>query len=131
VALAGGSPLLVCDTDAFATAVWERRYLGAQARVEPPWSGRPLLPRHDLYLLTDHTDVAWEPDGLREGDLDVRTSMTIWFEDALVAAGHSWFPLSGGRTERLEIAVEAVNTLLVNRLTFAPPLRGPGFEPTA
>jgi nicotinamide riboside kinase len=27
-----GSPLVVCDTDAFTTSVWERRYLGAAAR---------------------------------------------------------------------------------------------------
>ena len=32
-----GSPLLVCDTDAFATATWERRYLGAAARPAPPY----------------------------------------------------------------------------------------------
>lgn len=31
-AAATGSPLLVCDTDALATAVWERRYLGDAAR---------------------------------------------------------------------------------------------------
>ena len=37
-----GGPLLICDTDAFATAIWEERYLGsASPRVRPPPANRP------------------------------------------------------------------------------------------
>jgi nicotinamide riboside kinase len=38
---AAGSPLVICDTDAFATSVWERRYLGERARGLQPWATTP------------------------------------------------------------------------------------------
>jgi nicotinamide riboside kinase len=31
--------LVVCDTDAFATSVWERRYLGERAITDGPRTG--------------------------------------------------------------------------------------------
>ena len=124
-----GSPLLVCDTDAFATSVWERRYLGPDARPAQPWTVAPLLPRHDLYLITDHIGVPWVDDGMREGDLTVRAHMTQWFIDALTAAGHSWVLLTGGLDERLALAERTVDALVEHRLRFGRPLTGPGFEP--
>lgn len=126
-AAATGSPLLVCDTDAFATSVWERRYLGAGARTEQSWATSPALPRHDLYLVTDHEGVPWQDDGLREGDLEIRAAMTGWFVDALTAAGHSWVLLTGTLDQRVDLAARTVDQLLAHRLGFAPPLNGPGF----
>jgi HTH-type transcriptional regulator, transcriptional repressor of NAD biosynthesis genes len=127
-AAADGSPLLVCDTDAFATAVWERRYLGDQARLDPPYAQE--LPRHDLYLLTDHEGVPWHDDGLREGDLTVRAAMTGWFGAALTAAGHSWVLLTGDEDTRVRLAVRTVDQLLAYRMCFGEPLHGPGFMPS-
>jgi len=129
-AAADGSPLLICDTDAFATSVWERRYLGSLARAAQPWSLPPLLPRHDVYLLTDHHDVACGGHGLSAGDLEVREQMTGWFEDALTVARHSWVLLNGTAADRLALAVRTVDPLLARRLTFAAPKTGPGFGPT-
>jgi HTH-type transcriptional repressor of NAD biosynthesis genes len=123
-----GSPLLICDTDAFATTIWERRYLGAGARTGQDWSRAPVLPRRDLYLLTDHRGVPWSDDGLREGDLALRAAMTGWFADALTAAGHSWVLLSGPLVERVKLAVRSVDQLLTYRMRFGTPLSGPGFE---
>jgi HTH-type transcriptional repressor of NAD biosynthesis genes len=120
-----GSPLLVCDTDAFATSVWERRYLGREAR--PPQSWATQLPRRDVYLLTDHANVPWHDDGLREGDLDIRAAMTTWFEDALTAAGHSWVLLTGSLEQRVDLAVRTVDQMVQTRCRFATPLSGPGF----
>jgi NadR type nicotinamide-nucleotide adenylyltransferase len=112
------SPLLVCDTDAFATAVWERRYFGEQARTGQPWAG-PQLPRHDLYLLTDHVGVPWEDDGMREGDLEVRAAMTGWFITALTAGGHSWVLLTGSIEQRLALALSCTEAVLAARHTLA------------
>lgn len=122
-----GSPVLICDTDAFATSVWERRYLSPHHRDNPPQSRQPLLPRHDVYLLTDHRDVPWQDDGLREGDLAVRAEMTRWFEDSLTAAGHSWVKLTGAHPRRLDIALRTVDQLLAVRRHFGAPYTGPGF----
>jgi HTH-type transcriptional repressor of NAD biosynthesis genes len=118
-AAAAGSPLVVCDTDAFATSVWERRYLGGQARSIQPWAAAGL-PRHDVYLLTSHEQVPWQDDGLREGDLQVRAAMTGWFAQALTAAGHSWVLLTGGIADRLALAMRVTDAALARRAAFGP-----------
>lgn len=124
-AAAAGSPVLICDTDAFATAIWERRYLGGRSRSDQPWT---RVPPRAVYLVTDHNDVAWHDDGLREGDMAIRAAMTRWFTTALTAAGHSWVLLTGGRAERLDIATRTIDPLVANRAQFGKPLHGPGFE---
>ncbi|HUN32680.1 MAG TPA: AAA family ATPase [Trebonia sp.] len=117
LAARGGAPLVICDTDAFATAVWERRYLGERARGLQAWA-RDELPRHDLYLLTSHEEVPWHDDGLREGDLAVRAAMTDWFAAALARAGHSWVLLTGPLEERVRLAVRSVDLALEDRSLF-------------
>lgn len=114
-AVVAGSPLLVCDTDAFATSVWERRYLAGLARGPQAWAST-ALPRRDVYLLTTHEGVPWQDDGLREGDLAVRAAMTGWFADALTAAGHSWVPLAGTLDDRLSLALRVTADVLAERL---------------
>lgn len=123
-AAAAGSPLLVCDTDAFATAVWERRYLGPRARCGQPWAG--ALPRRAVYLVTDHHGVPWVDDGLREGDQAFRTAMTGWFTEALTRAGQSWVLLTGTVEQRLSLAIRTTDQLLQRAGTFAAPLQPAG-----
>lgn len=118
-AASAGSPLVVCDTDAFATSVWERRYLAGQARGLQLWATTEL-PRHDVYLLTSHEGVPWHDDGLREGDLSVRAAMTGWFATALTAAGHSWVLLTGTVESRLALAVRVTDMVLARRAAFGP-----------
>jgi HTH-type transcriptional regulator, transcriptional repressor of NAD biosynthesis genes len=118
-AAAAGSPLLVCDTDAFATSVWERRYLGGRARGLQRVATTDL-PRHDVYLLTSHAGVPWHDDGLRERDLAMRAAMTRWFSRALTAAGHSWVLLTGTAAERLALAVRVTDAALARRAAFGP-----------
>jgi NadR type nicotinamide-nucleotide adenylyltransferase len=118
-AATAGSPLVVCDTDAFATSVWERRYLGGHARGLQPWATTGL-PRHDIYLLTSHEGVPWHDDGLREGDLAIRAAMTGWFAAALTAAGHSWVLLTGSLQDRFALAVRVTDAALKRRATFGP-----------
>jgi len=126
-AAASGSPVLICDTDAFATGIWERRYLGEQARTDQHWTD--VAPR-GVYLLTDHVDVPWQDDGMREGELAVRAAMTNWFADALTAAGHSWVLLTGTVEQRISLATRTIDQLLTLRSTFGQPLSGPGFGRT-
>jgi len=118
-AAAAGSPLVVCDTDAFATSVWERRYLGERAHGLQPWATTEL-PRHDVYLLTSHEGVPWQDDGLREGDLAARAAMTGWFAGTLTAAGHSWVLLTGTVEDRLDLAVRVTDQVLRRRAWFGP-----------
>ena len=120
-----GSPVLVCDTDALATTVWERRYLGQAARRRPDYAEG--LPRHDVYLITDHIGVPWKDDGMREGDLETRAAMTQWFEDMLTEREQSWVLLTGTEAERVALAIRTVDLLLARRMRFDDPLKGPGF----
>jgi NadR type nicotinamide-nucleotide adenylyltransferase len=115
-AAAAGSPVLVCDTDAFATSVWERRYLGADTGA----AAASPLPRRDVYLLTDHVDVPFVQDGIRDGE-HIRVDMTGWFVTALTRAGHSWVLLTGTREERLRLAVRVTDLALERRARFTAP----------
>ncbi|RDI24037.1 NadR type nicotinamide-nucleotide adenylyltransferase [Rhodococcus sp. AG1013] len=112
-----GSPVLICDTDAFATTVWERRYLGTDSGRA--WEG--VADRRALYLLTDHIDVPFVQDGIRDGE-HVRAEMTRWFEDALTATGRSWVLLTGPLSERVNLAERVVDLALAQRSTFGAPL---------
>lgn len=128
-AAAEGSPLLICDTDAFATSIWERRYLGDAARSDPTWAS-DLLPPRDVYLLTSHEGVPWFDDGLREGDLDIRESMTHWFAEALTRAGHSWVLLTGDVEQRVKLATDVIDRLLKARLAFTASITENSAAPT-
>ncbi|MFF8693030.1 AAA family ATPase [Streptomyces sp. NPDC015144] len=113
-----GSPVLICDTDSFATTVWHERYVGGR---------NPLVERtadriaHHLWLLTDHEGVAFEDDGLRDGE-ELRPWMTDRFRAELTRTGRRFVELTGTREERLATAVAAVDALLADSWRFAPPL---------
>ncbi|MEU9302698.1 AAA family ATPase [Streptomyces sp. NPDC048269] len=113
-----GSPVLFCDTDSFATGIWHERYTGGRSEeVEKAAS----LTRRDLYLLTDHADVPFEDDGLRDGP-HLRPWMTGRFREELERTGRRFLLVRGDREERLAAAVAAVDELLAEGWYFADPL---------
>jgi HTH-type transcriptional repressor of NAD biosynthesis genes len=116
-AAAAGSPVLICDTDAFATAVWERRHLGPDSAAAASAASQP---RHDIYLLTDHVGVPFTQDGLRDGE-HIRAEMTGWFVDALTQAAHSWVLLTGTLDERVRLGVRTIDRLFAGRTRFTAP----------
>lgn len=111
-----GGPILVCDTDARATAIWEERYLG---------SGSPAVRASarmaDLYLLTDHAGVPFEDDGLRDGE-HLRAWMTGRFRDDLRRAGAAVVEVTGSPQRRLDAALAACQALLDRGWSLAAPL---------
>lgn len=110
-----GGPVLVCDTDVFATGVWHERYLHARhAEVE----ALAETSRGDLYLLTHHAGVPFEADGVRDGEA-IRSWMTQRFIDRLEETGRNWQALHGAPQERLAQAVEAVGALRAQAWRFA------------
>jgi NadR type nicotinamide-nucleotide adenylyltransferase len=97
-----GGPVLLCDTDAMATAIWHERYLGTHsASVEKVVDA--MAPRA-LYLLTDHADVPFEDDGLRDGE-HLRAWMNGRFDEVLRAGRTPWHLVSGPPDERLRLAL--------------------------
>jgi len=101
-----GSPLLFCDTDSRATAVWEERYLGSASGAVLEKAASP-----DLYLLTDDRDVPFHDDGLRDGE-HLRSWMTGRFREVLAASGVPVVELHGPHDARLATAVEACDALI-------------------
>jgi HTH-type transcriptional regulator, transcriptional repressor of NAD biosynthesis genes len=92
---------LICDTNAFATVLWHRRYMGHDnAGVTAVGEACHA----DLYLLTGD-EIPFVQDGLRDGE-HLRHDMHGWFEDALGAQKVPWQLLRGTRDERLSAALE-------------------------
>jgi len=113
-----GGPLVVCDTDAFATAIWHERYVGHRhAEVE----AIAEEDRGKLYLLTHHDGVPFEDDGLRDGE-SIRTWMTQRFIDRLGETRRRCVTLTGDRDVRLATALRAVDAVMAEGWRFAAPL---------
>lgn len=99
--------LLVCDTDALATAVWHERYLGARSPVvERLAAGHS----YDLYILTSD-DIPFVQDGTRDGE-HVRGWMTARFRQVLAAQTTPWIEVRGSRAERMTTATERIDDVL-------------------
>jgi HTH-type transcriptional regulator, transcriptional repressor of NAD biosynthesis genes len=108
-----GSPLLVCDTDTFATELWHERYVGTPV---PPLART----RHDLWILTDTTGVPFEQDGWRDGEA-VREAMSARFAEELDRRGLPYVTVTGPHEHRLATAADAVDALLGKGWEFSPP----------
>jgi HTH-type transcriptional repressor of NAD biosynthesis genes len=104
-----GSPVLFCDTDALATQIWERRYLGESSTAAR--DALPVLPQRAIYLLTDHRDVGFFQDGIRDGE-QYREAMTHWFEVELARRGENWRSIRGDRGSRLAECIRIIDELV-------------------
>lgn len=103
-----GGPVLLCDTDAFATGIWHERYLASRA-ADVEALAAPGYRR--LYLLTDHADSPFVEDGIRDGE-SFRPWMTTRFEEAMNARGFAWHRLPGERNARLAAALDLIDRAL-------------------
>lgn len=99
--------VLICDTNAFATGLWHRRYVGAPS-PEVDALGRSV--RCDLYLLTGD-EIPFVQDGLRDGE-HIRHEMHGWFEEALAQQPVPWKLIRGTHAERLREACALIAPLL-------------------
>lgn len=115
----GSGRLLVCDTDALATRIWEHRYsqdpAAAAAAAVPTVAGRRI------YLVTDHTGVPFTQDGMRDGE-HLRAAMTGQFIDMLTALGQPWVLLTGDHATRMRTATTVLDRQLTEIATFGPAL---------
>jgi HTH-type transcriptional repressor of NAD biosynthesis genes len=114
-----GSPVLVCDTDAFATRLWHERYMG---RPSPSVAAiAQAMPPRSVYLLTSDAGVAFEDDGLRDG-AHLRQWMTGRFRSMLAQQDVPWVELTGSSAERCRHALDVVDACLAKAWQFAAPL---------
>jgi nicotinamide riboside kinase len=104
----GRGPLVICDTDALATALWSRRYLGPPA---PRFLQRAAARPPALYLLTSPEGVEFHQDGLRDGE-HIRGEMADWFRVALREQEVPWAELTGDRPTRVRRALQVIDRVL-------------------
>jgi HTH-type transcriptional repressor of NAD biosynthesis genes len=108
--------LVICDTDALATALWARRYLGEPApRFLQQAAARPPA----LYLLTSPEGVDFYQDGLRDGE-HIRGEMTDWFRTALRDQQVPWVELTGDEATRIDLALRAIDEVADELAPFNP-----------
>ncbi|KGN30531.1 cytidyltransferase [Knoellia sinensis KCTC 19936] len=100
-------PLLICDTDVLATAVWHERYVGS---LSPTVEALAKSRVPDLYILTGD-EIPFVQDGLRDGE-HVRPWMTERFREVLSGQPAPWIEVRGSRAERLDISADAVSKLV-------------------
>jgi len=99
--------VLICDTDAFATAIWHERYLGVpSAAVVAVAAGRA----YDLNVLTD-VDTPFVPDDIRDGE-PIRQWMHQRFQDELSRMAVPVLLVSGPHDQRLAAAIARIDALL-------------------
>jgi NadR type nicotinamide-nucleotide adenylyltransferase len=97
--------LLVCDTDAYTTAVFHEVYLGG------PASGfDELLERTYELTIVCGLDVPWAHDGIRGFEQQRRWMHERYLEHA-AASGRPWLLVEGTPAERLARARQAVDEL--------------------
>ncbi|WP_426363167.1 AAA family ATPase [Streptomyces sp. E-08] len=99
-----GSPVLFCDTDAFAATIRHERHIGT---ASPATCEIAAHGRQHLWLLTDHRGVDCADDTDR-----LRPWMTARFLTQLARTGRRTAVLTGPHEERLAAAVAAVDGLL-------------------
>jgi HTH-type transcriptional regulator, transcriptional repressor of NAD biosynthesis genes len=103
--------VLICDTDAFATSVWHRRYMGeCSPEVEAIAAGHR---RPDIYLLTD-INTPFVQDGTRDGE-SIREWMHEAFISELSVQERLFHLLSGPLRERFRKAVEHIDEVIAGR----------------
>lgn len=116
-------PLVIADTDAFATALWHERYLGLSS---PSVRAVAASRVPDLYLLTGD-EIPFVQDGLRDGE-HIRHAMQQRFREELGSQEAPWVELRGTKRERLNQAIERIKPLLAIPRALADPLPEAGAQ---
>lgn len=102
--------ILICDTDAFATGIWCRRYLGERSpEVEAIVAAHR---RPDLYLLTD-VNTPFVQDGTRDGE-HIREWMHRTFIEELNEQSRPFIFLSGAYEERFQTAIKMIESSFIH-----------------
>ncbi|SIP95664.1 AAA family ATPase [Maribacter ulvicola] len=100
--------ILICDTDLLETKVYsEAYYIGD---CDPVLEKYALENSYDLYLLT-YIDIPWEADDLRDKPNE-REEMFNYFKGTLEKYGKNFIILKGNKKERLQKAINHIDTLL-------------------
>jgi NadR type nicotinamide-nucleotide adenylyltransferase len=101
--------LLFIDTDLYVMKVWCEFVFNRCHQ----WIIDQIVERkYDLYLLCN-TDLSWTKDELREyPDLETRDKLFRMYKDILINQSTPWVEIKGIHEQRLELAIQAVDSFL-------------------
>ena len=100
------SGLLICDTNAFATKIWQERYVGS---VTPEMEILANKACADLYIVTGD-EIPFVQDGIRDGEA-IRHDMHRQFVEELTAQGLPFKVIRGSLKQRIETATKYIDTI--------------------
>jgi len=102
---------LFIDTDMYVMKVWCEFAFG---KCHNWILNQVALRKYDLYLLCN-VDLPWIKDSLREyPDLETRNKLYHYYRDIMINQHVPWVDISGNYEERVQVAIDAVNKLLIN-----------------
>ena len=106
--LNAGTSTLFIDTDMYVMKVWCEFAFGKCHS----WILNQIVTRkYDLYLLCN-VDLPWIKDNLREyPDKETRSKLYHFYKDIMVNQSVPWTEISGNYQERLQAAINAVDSL--------------------
>jgi HTH-type transcriptional repressor of NAD biosynthesis genes len=99
--------LLLCDTDSWATGLWQERYLGQCSDAVR------ALSRSDraLYIVTSPEGVPFAQDGTRDGE-ELRDDMHQRFIDGLTKSNQRFVVVAGSPEKRRDASIRAIDAVV-------------------
>lgn len=94
--------VIVCDTNAVATELWQRRYMGRATAEIKRIAARD---KADLYIITGD-EIPFVQDGIRDGE-HIRHRMHKWFIAHIRKTNVPYIVVTGSQEERLAAATKA------------------------
>ena len=102
--------IIVCDTNAVATELWQRRYMGKTTSEMREIAAND---KADLYIITGD-EIPFVQDGIRDGE-HVRHRMHRWFLAHIKKSGIPYLVVTGTPEERLAAARTAAEEMIRDR----------------
>ena len=94
---AASNSLIICDTKAWATKLWQRRYLGyITEEMEEIAAAAPA----DLYIITGD-EIPFVQDGLRDGE-HIRHDMHQWFLEEITRTNTPYTVVHGSIEQHIQ-----------------------------
>ncbi|MBK7098476.1 MAG: AAA family ATPase [Sphingobacteriales bacterium] len=104
-------PLFI-DTDMYVMKVWCEFVFD---KCHPFVLNEIVNRQYDLYLLCN-VDLPWVKDELREyPDLETREKLYRIYKDIMINQSTPWIDVHGGYEQRLQIAIDALDKILINQ----------------
>lgn len=100
--------VIVCDTNAVATELWQQRYMGKTTKEMKTIANHD---KADLYIITGD-EIPFVQDGIRDGE-HIRHRMHQWFVAHINKTGVPYIVVSGTPEERLDTAKKAAKKMIL------------------